>query len=527
VLGRSFSHELISAVAGVAQNKVDEALEQLVGAELIFRRGTPPNAEYTFKHALVQDAAYSTLLRSRKRQIHARVVSTLERQFPEIGEAQPQLLAYHCAESAFPERAIEYRLKAAKQLMGRSGMVEAEAQIRGGLKLLSSLPANRECDQRELDLQMVLSSILMATAGYAAPAVAEATTRASQLSRDLDRPLESALLLTNQCSYHLLGGELVLASKEAKDILDLGVTRNNADVRFQGCYACAVMWFHLGDFSAAKEYAHSALKLYRPDAPFREWSVQDTQITSLIFMCRSLAYLGYLDQARQYRDEALSKAQGHAHTLVMALLISNEVDDAMRREPGILLRQAEEAVALCGEQGFPYWHAGSLLGRGTGFLRLGRAAEAVDVLTDAMAKFRATGGVTTLPTSLTVTAEALYRAGRPTEALKHLDQAENRIDATQERWFEAEMHRVYGECLIACDDLASAEGRFHRSLSVARRQSAKLWEIRAATSLARLWRDQGKWLEARNLLGPIYGWFTEGFDTVVLRDAKVLLGELN
>jgi predicted ATPase len=144
-----------------------------------------------------------------------------------------------------------------------------------------------------------------------------------------------------------------------------------------------------------------------------------------------------------------------------------------------------------------------------------------------MAKFRATGGVTTLPTSLTVTAEALYRAGRPTEALKHLDQAENRIDATQERWFEAEMHRVYGECLIACDDLASAEGRFHRSLSVARRQSAKLWEIRAATSLARLWRDQGKWLEARNLLGPIYGWFTEGFDTVVLRDAKVLLGELN
>ena len=310
-------------------NKVDDALEQLVDAELMFCRGTPPSAEYTFKHALVQDAAYSTLLRSRRQQIHSRVVSTLERQFPEVAAAQPQLLAHHCAEAGSIEKAIAYRLAAGKQLIARSAMVEAEAQIRGGLKLLLSLPAARERDQRELDLQMALSSILIATAGYAAPAVAEVTTRASQLSQDLDRPLERAFLLTNQGAYHLLGGQLLIASREAKEILDLGMSRNNVDLRFQGCYVCAVVWFHLGDFSAAKEYARLALELYRPDNPLHEWSSQDTLSTSLIFMCRSLAYLGYLDQARHYREEALSKARAHAHTLAMALMIANEVDDAM------------------------------------------------------------------------------------------------------------------------------------------------------------------------------------------------------
>jgi hypothetical protein len=406
-------------------------------------------------------------------------------------------------------------------------MVEAEAQIRGGLKLLLSLPASLEHDHRELDLQMALSSVLVATAGYAAPALAEVTARASQLSEQLDRPLERAFLLTNQCAYHLLGGEIVLASKEAKEILDLGVSRNNADLRFQGCYACAVVWFHLGDFSAAKEYARSTLELYRPDNPLREWSSQDTLSTSLILMCRSLAYLGYLDQARHYREEGLSKARGHAHTLAMALMIVNEVDDAMRIEPTILLRQAEEAITLCQEQGFPYWDAGALAARGGAFLRLGRAAEAVDMITGALAKFRATGGVTTVPWNLTTTAEALCAAGRPTDALKQLDEAEQQINATEERWREAEMHRVYGECLIACDDPASAESRFERALSVARKQNAKLWEIRAATSLAQLWRDQGRRAEARELLAPIYGWFTEGFDTHVLQDAKALVEELN
>ena len=390
-----------------------------------------------------------------------------------------------------------------------------------------SLPANREREERELDLQMALSSILVATAGYAAPVLAEVTARAIQLSQDLDRPLERAFLLTNQGAYHLLGGEAVLAANEAKEILDLGVSRNNADLRFQGCYACAVVWFHLGDFNAAKEYASSALQLYRPENPLKEWSSQDALSTSLIFMCRSLTYLGYLDQARHYREEGLSKARGHAHTLAMALMIVNEVDDAMRVEPAILLRQAEEAVAVCSGQGFPYWDAAALGARGGAFLRLGRADEALDVITDALAKFRATGGVTTVPWTLTTMAEALCAAGRPTEALKQLDEAEQQIQATEERWREAEMHRVYGDCLVACNDPASAESRFQRALSVARKQNAKLWEIRAATSLARLWRDQGRQVEARDLLAPIYGWFTEGFDTLVLQDAKTLLDELN
>ena len=165
--------------------------------------------------------------------------------------------------------------------------------------------------------------------------------------------------------------------------------------------------------------------------------------------------------------------------------------------------------------------------RGTSLLRLGQTDEALELLIKGLAEFKATGAITTAPRMLTLIAEALRGAGRLREALQRLDEAERQIEATQERWYEAEMHRMYGECLIASGDLASAESRFNRALSVSRLQHAKLWEIRAATSLARLWRDQGKRVEAHDLLAPIYGWFTEGFDTPLLRDAKTLLDELN
>jgi predicted ATPase len=229
-LGRQFSHALIGAVSPIPQQQVDEALAQPVNAELIFRRGTPPDAEYTFKHALVQDAAYSTLLRSRRRQIHARVAMTVENQFPEVVTAHPALLAYHCAEAGLTEKAVAFRIKAGQQALARSAMMEASTQLHQGLDLLSGLPDGAERQQLELELQLPLGMTLIATEGYAAPSVVAAFARARHLCQLLDRPAQLTVVLVGQVSHHFLGGELVLACQESKEVLQLGEARERGKI---------------------------------------------------------------------------------------------------------------------------------------------------------------------------------------------------------------------------------------------------------------------------------------------------------
>jgi tetratricopeptide (TPR) repeat protein len=518
-LGRSFSHEVISAVGGMPQTRIDDALEQLVHAELIFRRGTPPDAEYTFKHALVQDAAYSTLLRSRRQQIHARVASVLEQQFPETVEAQPQVLARHCTEAGFTKKAIAYLLKATQQSMGRSAMPEAEAQIRRGLELVSAFPEDTEAKSLELDLQMLLGPVLFATVGYTAPSVAAAHDRAGQLCRELDRPYDLAVLLSAQCVFHVLSGDLKLAVQESDAVLKLAQEKQNPDLEFCGYSVSTIARFHIGDFIVANRDAERA----DPGAPCI------LVFPTLIFLFRSQTYLGYLDRARAYRDEALTLARQrmHGHTLVTAESISFEIDDAMQIEPNVLRNRADEVLAHADQSGFPYWSAVASQQVGISLMREGQAENALKHLLEALAKFKITGGAASSALIRAAAAEALCSMGQRTEAFRSLDEALHQIELTNIKFWESEVHRVYGECLIACDDLASAEGRFNQALAVARQQNAKLWEIRAATSLAQLLRNQGKRLEAHNLLASIYGWFSEGFDTPVLRNARALLHEIS
>jgi len=520
-LGRHFSHELISAVAPMSQHQLDDALAQLVSAELIFRRGMPPDAEYTFKHALVQDAAYGTLLRGRRQQLHARIAATLEDQFPESKATQPELLARHCAEAGLAGKAVGYRLKAGQQALVREAMIEAEAQLRKGLGLIANMPDGAERLQYELDLQIALSIALIATQGYAAPAVAETHGRARELCERLDRPTQLVYLLAGECVGHLHRAELALACQLSKQILNLGEARNDAAVKFQGHLSSAVSWF-----VAARAHAEQALALYDPTHAVL--GPVDPQIRTLTYSFRLLMYLGYLDQARLRRDETLAQARQrtHAHTLASVLGIALICDAHIRSDLAILLQRAEELAALCAEHAFPYWAAIAFCIRGWCLSASGRVEEGLELLTEALANIRATGAVTSVPFFLTMLAGALGNAGRPTEGLKQLNEAVRQIEATKECWSESDVHRVRGELLIAVGDAVVAEKILYQAIGVARRQSAKLFELRAAASLARLWRDQDKRTEARDLLAPIYNWFTEGFDTPVLKDAKALLDEL-
>jgi predicted ATPase/class 3 adenylate cyclase len=530
-LGRSFSHELISAVALVSQQQLDEALTQLEGAELIFRRGAPPDAEYSFKHALIQDAAYSTLLRHRRQHIHARIVTVLERHFPEIVVSQPEVAARHCSEAGFAEQAIGYWLKAGQQSLARSAAMEAAAQLRKGLAQLSFLPNDAPRQKQELELQIALGRALQATMGQASPAMGETYTRARDLCEQLDRPPQLVPVLIGQCVYHLNRGEFDLSREHAAALLQLGESLNDARLRVLGHRFSAQPELCLGEFITARCHLERGLALFDPaDRPFYAGlTMQDARVMLLSWMS-ALFPLGYLDQAKASSSEALAEARrlGQPFSLAIGglgfLLFHNaRVGERDLSTLSSTLRHSEELIALTTEQDFPQLVSLGKIVRGWCMAALGRGPQGIELLTQGLDAHRAIGARIFMPRFLLLLADAYRETRQPQAALQQLAEADDVMRATRERSFEAEVHRLRGELLRDTGDCAGAEVHFHTALDVARSQGAKFWELRAALGLARLWCDQDKPIEARDFLAPIYGWFTEGFDAPVLKEAKSLL----
>jgi class 3 adenylate cyclase/predicted ATPase len=528
-LGRSFSHELISAVAAMPQQQVDGALAQLVHAELVFQRGTPPDAEYTFKHALVQDAAYSTMLRGRRQQIHARIAATLESQFPEIVAAQPQLMAHHCAEAGFNEKAVGYRLKAGQQAVSRSAMTEAVAQLQRGLELLANMPEESRPAQHELDLQIALGRALMAANGYSAPAVADTLVRARALAERFNRPDRLAQLLYFQWGFHVVQAEHELAVSLAEQMEKLGETREDQATLLLGHYMHGASCYFRGEFVKARTLLELCDGLGDPAARAisSAIAVADPHAASLGHLALTFSLLGYIDQGRARVDEALSEAHRLDHPFTLAFVLSKVC--AVEAAAGLshdARRHAEELVALSNEHGFPVWLGFGLLQQGRSLTALGQAQDSLAVLARGLSVLRAAGAAVHTPCALRFLAEAHAKVGHLKEGQDCLFEAAQLIETTCERSSEVELHRLRGDMMNAQGDQAAAEQNYYRALAVAESQSAKTFGLRAATSLARLWRGQGKCTEARDLLALRYGWFTEGFDMPVLRDAKELLEEL-
>ncbi|WP_338696736.1 AAA family ATPase [Bradyrhizobium sp. 26S5] len=528
-LGRSFSHELISAVAAVPLHHVDGALAQLVGAELVFQRGTPPDAEYTFKHALVQDAVYSTLLRGRRQQIHARISTVMESQFPEIVAAQPQLMAHHCAEAGFNEKAVSYRLKAGQQAVARSAMTEAVAQLQKGLELLANMPENCRPVQHELDLQIALGRALMAARGYSAPVVGDTLVRARALAERFDRPDRLVPLLYSQWGFHMVRSEHELAVSLAEQMEKFGETRKDQVALLLGHYIHGASCYFRGEFVTARALLDLCDGLRDPAARAicAAIAVADPYAASLGHLALTLALLGHIDQGRARVDEALSEARGLDHPFTVAFVLSKVCAvEAAAGLPHDARRHAEELVALSDEHGFPLWLGVGLLQHGRSLTALGLAQDGLATLARGLLVLRGAGAVVHTPRALCFLAEAHAKVGDLQEGQNCLVEAAQLIETTHERSGEVELHRIRGDMMNARGDQAAAEQNYHRALAVAERQSAKTFGLRAASSLARLWRDQGKCTEAHDLLALVYGWFTEGFDTPVLRDAKALRDRL-
>ena len=537
-VGREFSHALLQAVVHQPEAQLQSALDRLVTAGLLFRQGVPPHATYLFKHALVQDAAYGTLLREPRRALHARIVETLESQFAEIAESRPELLARHCTEAGLIEKAVGLWGEAGLRSLERSALVEATEQLTQALTLIATLPATPALRRQEIKLQVALITPFIHVKGYAAPETKSAVNRARLLieqAEALGEPPEDPLLLFSVLNgfwlANYVAGNGDAICEIANQFFALAEKQGTIVPLMIGHRIVGTSLLHTGDLIQARAHLDRAIALYDPSAhrPLATRFGQDVLVITLLRRSMALWMLGYPDAAVADTDHALSDAReiGHAATLLIGFIAPiwtypNCGNYAGANGP------INELVALAEEKDSSYWKAMGMLAQGSLLALTGKAVEAVPMLTSGLTALRSTGAILHLPWFLLSLTRAYGELGVFDSAWRCIGEAITTVDTTKERWLEAEVYRTGGEIALKSpeQDSAKAETYFERALTIARQQQAKSWELRAAMSLARLWRDQGKVQQARELLAPVYGWFTEGFDTRDLKEAKALLEEL-
>ena len=517
VLGREFAYELLRAVAPLDEATLQQALAQLVEAELLYQRGMPPQATYVFKHALIQDTAYQSLLKSTRQQYHQRIAQVLEQQFPETVETQPELLAQHYTEAGLIAQAIPYWQRAGQRAIERSANLEAISHLTKGLELLNTLPDTPEHRQQELDVQTTLGLALSATKGLAAPEVAAAYHRARALCQKVGETPQLFLVLRGLVPFYVGRGELQTARELGEQMLSLA-QRGHDPARLADAHIMlGNALFFLGEFGAARTHMEQGIS-----------NTTHREIIRLSRLAQILWHLGYPDQALQRSQEALTLARERAQPdrwLAVALIYAAHLHGS-RREGHIAYEQAEAALVLSREQGFAFRLAEATMVRGWALIEQGQGESGIAQIRQGIAAERATGG--RLAGHLALLAKACWNLGQREEGLRVVAEALAIGNSNGEGRWTAELYRLQGELLLtlASEHHAEVETCFQQALDAARRQQAKSWELRAAMSLARLWQRQGKRNAAYELLAEVYGWFTEGFDTADLQEAKALLDEL-
>jgi class 3 adenylate cyclase/predicted ATPase len=537
-LGRRFSHALLAAVMRKPEAELQSSLDRIVATGLLSRQGVPPHATYLFKHALVQDAAYGTLLREPRRALHARIAETLVSQFAEIIESQPELVARHYTEAGQIEKAIGLWERAGHRSLERSALQEAIAHLTRALDQIASLPATPALRRVEIKLQAALITPLIHVKGYGAPetkAAAERTRALIEYAEALGEPPEDSLLLFTvlygmwAASLLAFNGNVTL--KLAEQFL-ARANKQGAILPIMVAHrAVGISLASGGKLVQGRAHYDQALALYDPAAhrPLATRFGQDARETTLAYRSWLLWFLGYPEAALADVCQAISDGReiGQAGSLMHALWHASSVQifcGNCAKATALL----DELTALADEKGALLWRAWRMLTEGCLLALTGKDADAIQMITSGFTAYRSTGSTTYLPLYLSHLAGAYVRLGQHDAAWDRIGEAITAVETTRETLFEAEVHRTAGEIALMSPErgTARAEACFERALSVARTQQAKSWELRAAMSMARLWRDHGKRDEARGLLAPVYGWFTEGFDTLDLKQAKALLDEL-
>jgi predicted ATPase len=537
-IGREFSYALLAVLAGLSERELNSSLNRLVQSGLLSRQGSPPHTTYLFKHALVQDAAYGTMLREPRRALHARIAEALESQFAEIAEAQPELPARHCTEAGLIDKAAGLWGKAGQRSLARSALIEAATHLTRALAQIATLPSTPSLRREQIKLQVGLANATMQIKGYAAPETKGSLEEARvfiERAEALGEPLEDPLALFS-ILYGVWGANFVAFNEDAvrelaAHFLALAQKQGGTVPIMIGHRLVGSALLTTGDIGEGRAHLDRAIALFDPKEHRQLAARFATDVRVMILSWRPLALwaLGYPEAARADADAALGDAReiGHAVELMYALNATQPVRILLQDYAAVKV-QADEGIVLADKKGAFFWKALGTMFQGCVFAGTRQAAKAVSSIVSAITSYRSTGATLFTPFVLSYLAIAHASVGQIDDARRCIGEARSAAETAGERWCEAEIHRMAGEIELLSPerDVAKAQAHFERALEIARAQQARSWELRAATSLARLWRDQGKVQQARELLAPVYEWFTEGFDTRDLKEARALLEEL-
>jgi class 3 adenylate cyclase/predicted ATPase len=531
-LGREFSYALLQAVSPWDEGTLGRGLHQLMAAEFLYQQGLPPQATYRFKHALIQDAAYQSLLRSTRQLYHQRIAQVLEAQFPETVATQPELVAQHYTAAGCAEQAVVYWQRAGEHASERSANLEAVSHLTTGIELLKTLPETPERTQQALALYIALGAALQMAKGLAAPEVERAYSQARALCQQVGETPELVPVLFGLWRFYVTRLQLHTARELGETLLRLAQGAHDPALAVVAHNALGVTWLFLGALPAARQHLEEGIARYTPDqrrAPVFRMG-QDLGISCRIHAALLLWLLGYPEQALARLHEALALAHSLSHPFSLAWARCRAAFvSQFRRDVPAVHEHAEAAIALSTEQGFPQYVAAGTSFRGWAMAMQGQGEEGLSQVRQGVAALRVTGAALFVPYFSALLADVCGYLGHPADGLQALTEAHTLVEQHEERWWEAEICRLRGVLLLrqTGTSQAEAEAWLQRALDAARRQEAKSLELRAAMSLSRLWQQQGKRGEAHTLLAPIYGWFTEGFDTDDLQEAKALLDELS
>jgi serine/threonine protein kinase/predicted ATPase len=531
-LGREFSYDVLVAVARVDEPTLQAELSELVRADILYVKGTPPRCAYIFKHALLEDALYSALVKSKRQRFHRRIAAVLEERFPQTIESQPELLAHHWTESGVIEQAIGYWLKAGLRSRERAAESESIGHLTKGLALLETLQDSRERDEQKLKFLTALAPASIAVRGYAAPEVGPILHRAAELCQRIGDELQQFGIMLGNWEWHLVRGDLRRSVDLAGDGMMLAERRNDPGMLMEALFMRGATMYYRGQFADARVCHENAVAEYDDRGRTSFWARHaghNAGVTHRCYLELVLWHLGYADQARRLDRETRELAQsiGHAFSLGHAVDFTAYLGHHCRLGADVQAA-ADEELALASDQHFQLWHALGTIHKAAGMLQLGRCEEALPLLLKGYSAFRATGAEVRIPAYLGILGDAYTKCARFDDARKALDEGLKFAEKNDERCHEAELHRLTGELLVAesRDQTPAALECFNRAIETARKQHSKGWELRATTGLARVWQRQGRCEEAHAALTAVYSTFTEGFTTPDLVDARALLEAL-
>lgn len=522
VIGRDFSFELLKATAPFSEGDVQAAIDRLLASGLVFQSGHVGGQSFSFKHALLRDEAYASILHDQRRRLHGRIAEVLCRDFPEIAATAPEIVAQHYAEAGKAKLAIDYWIEAARQASARSAFVEASTHLQMALKRLVDLPADAERDSLELQLQQSLGNAFAAAKGFAAAETAEAYKRALELCSSAKSSAQRFAALNGIIAFHITRGDFEQSRSLAEDLLTLAHQQDDPMLKLTGHRALGQALFLIGELAPAREHLSNSLKLY--DAA-RHGSLAPLFCQTYLALASTL--LGEIDRGLAFGQDAVHLAEQlrHPHSLCNALAFLAGAH-VLRGDPEAAYPVAERTVVLASEYAFPLWLAGGRMLRGWASCNLRNVEEGLSELRKSVRALEATGALIWVQFARYLLAQAFAEAEQLTDATKLVDQALLTVAATSGRWYEAELHRLKGDLLVRTDGSpAAAEVCYERAIAVAARQGARLWQLRASNALAGLWCTQGKIPEVQALLAPLTASFDEKIMIPDLQRTKALLAE--